>query len=126
MSHDVATTILTSVAASTNLTLTAARKPGRAAGLLATSKKGKETKYKAACVAKNGLELLLLLLSLHVLVARTSRVTISSEKACGERRYSKDNDSVHRAYSNYHCWQLALPSKLLSTKIDCCIDSQPV
>jgi hypothetical protein len=108
---DVCITCPIPVAASAPLPLTAARKPGRAAE---AARKGKETKYKVACDA-NGLELLPI----------CNESTGRWGKSCDNffikvfRTYSKGNESVHRAYSSF-------PSKLLSTKIDCCLDSQPV
>jgi hypothetical protein len=91
------------VAASAPLSLTDARKPGRAAGI---DKKGKETKYKAACDAI-GLELL------PICIESTGA---RWGKACDDffrkifKTNSKGNESVHihRAYSNYWLSRLSL------------------
>jgi hypothetical protein len=75
------------------LPLYAAHKPGRAAEI---ARKGKETKYKAACGA-NGLKLL------PICIKSTGRWGKSCDNFFRKvlRTYSKGNESVHRAYSNY-------------------------
>jgi hypothetical protein len=81
------------VAASAPLPLSAARKPGRAAEM---ARKGTETKYKTACDT-NRLELL------PICIESIGRWG----KTCDDffrkvlNTYGKDNESVHRAYSNY-------------------------
>jgi hypothetical protein len=66
-------------------------KPGYSAEV---DRKGKDTKYKAACVA-NGLELLLL----PLIIEYIGRI----DEPCDDflRNVLKRNDSVHRAYTNY-------------------------
>jgi hypothetical protein len=73
---DVCITCPVPVAASAPLSLTDARKPGRAAGI---AKKGKETKYKAACDANGHHMDYQFVLSLLVLTG-ARRVMISSKK----------------------------------------------
>jgi hypothetical protein len=74
----------------------------------------------SACVA-NGLELL----HVPLIIGSTGRIdeVLNAFVRKVLRTYSKGNESVHRAYSNY--WLSRLSSKL-STKIDCCLDSQQV
>jgi hypothetical protein len=90
------------VAASAPLSLSAARKPGRAAQIARTVK---ETKYKAACDV-NGLELLPIRIESTLVVAGARRVMDFFRKVL--KANSKGNELVYRAYSNYRLFLLQL------------------
>jgi hypothetical protein len=91
---DVCITCPIPVAASAPLSLTNARKPGRAAQL---ARSGKETKYMAACDA-NGLELLPI--CIESTIARWGKACDNFFKKVLKAN-SKGNESVYRAFSNY-------------------------